>query len=271
MVLCYYNLSFCCFWGDAVVREEIFMDKDYPYINPVQFGFEDCESSHFFGPWVRNFWLIHFVVSGKGVFQTTHREYAVEAGEMFVIRPYEQTYYEADANEPWRYIWIAFKCKSDLPIALNDVIRCPKAAAVFEEMKRSLSMENGRSAFLCAKIWELFSLLLEGVADDTDYVEKAVHLIHSGYMTAITVQGIANELKLDRAYFSTLFKKRMGVSPSQYLLECRMNRAADLMVKRGVSVSVAAYSVGYTDIYTFSKMFKKHFGLSPKTYVQQHK
>ena len=252
-----------------MLREEIFMDKDYPYINPVQFGYEDCEPSHFFGPRVRNCWLIHFVVSGKGVFQTARGEYTLGAGEMFVIRPYEQTYYEADAHEPWRYIWIAFTCKRELPFSPDDVIRCPKAQVVFEGMKQSLSMENGRSAFLCAKIWELFAVLLEGTADETDYVEKAVHLIHSGYMTAITVQDIANELKLDRTYFSVLFKKRMGVSPSQYLLERRMKRAADLLVNQGVSVSVAADSVGYADIYTFSKMFKKHFGVSPKTYVQQ--
>ena len=38
-----------------------------------------------------------------------------------------------------------------------------------------------------------------------------------------------------------------------------------------LSVSIAGYSVGYTDIFTFSKMFKKHFGVSPTQYAVEHK
>ena len=45
-----------------------------------------------------------------------------------------------------------------------------------------------------------------------------------------------------------------------------MSVAASLLANGNVTVSVTAYSVGYTDIFTFSKMFKKHFGISPKEY-----
>ena len=90
-------------------------------------------------------------------------------------------------------------------------------------------------------------------------------------MNGITVEEIAKKLNLDRTYFSTLFKRKTGVSPKQYLLDYRMSIAASLILKNDITVSVAAYSVGYSDIFTFSKMFKKHFGVSPKEYSGTNK
>ena len=52
--------------------------------------------------------LLHYVVRGKGIFRRGKREYALQAGEIFVIRPGEVTYYEADMRDPWEYMWVAF-------------------------------------------------------------------------------------------------------------------------------------------------------------------
>ena len=65
---------------------------------------------------------------------------------------------------------------------------------------------------------------------------------------------------------NAIFKKKIGISPQQYLLNRRMNIAASLIKNHNISVSATAYSVGYTDIYTFSKAFKKHFGVAPTKY-----
>jgi len=61
----------------------------------------------------------------------------------------------------------------------------------------------------------------------------------------------------------------MGVSVAEYLTDYKMKRAAELMTKKHMSVTVTALSVGYPDVYTFSKAFKKHFGMSPRAYKKQ--
>ena len=48
-----------------------------------------------------------------------------------------------------------------------------------------------------------------------------------------------------------------------------MSLAAKLMTENQKSVSVAAYSVGYPDIFSFSKMFKRCYGVSPQEYVRE--
>lgn len=251
------------------MMHDIMIVKDeYGAIAPVQFGFERCKKTQFFGPVARPFWLIHFVESGSGIFGINGKEYCVCPGEMFVIPPYTEAYYGASKNNPWSYIWIGFTCDSNLPLNLSDVILYPKALKIFNSMKGAAELNNGRNSYLISKIWELFSVLLEGQKNDTSYVDKALDYIHSEYMYDITIEKIATRLGLDHSYFSSLFKKKMGISPKQYLLNYRMNVALSLMHKNNISVSAAAYSVGYTDVCNFSKMFKKTFGISPSKYVK---
>lgn len=250
-------------------RSVIVIDSHFPGLNPVQFGSEECAPGHFFGPAVRTYWLLHYVVSGKGTFNRASVTHCLQAGDIFVIPPYVETYYEADVRQPWSYIWVGFSLdESPLQELLqNAVIRCPGAGAIFEDMQRCRRMENGRSAFLSSRLWELMSLLQEQGKPVADYIDKALNCMHSEYMTGIGVQEIADRLNLDRSYFSSLFKERMGTSPREYLMRLRLEKAAELMVIHGEKPSTAGASVGYVDLYHFSKVFKQHFGMSPRAYV----
>ncbi len=257
--------------GDLLKRVmEIVIDQHYADFNPVQFGYEDCAPSHFYGPAVRTHWLLHYVVGGNGVFIREGQRYQLGAGDIFVIPPYLETYYEADEAHPWRYIWVGFTSERPLPNVLDaPVLHCPGAGEIFEEMKLCRRFEGGRSAFLSARLWDLMGLLLEQGRGEIGEVEKAINCIRSEYMTPLTVQGLADRLNLDRSYFSVLFKARTGLPPMQYLIRFRMEKAAELMVEHGECPSTAGISVGYPDLYHFSKVFKAHFGMSPREYIKQ--
>ncbi len=246
-----------------------FYNYDFTSIKPVNCGYEDCKPGQHFGPAVRTNWLIHYVVSGFGKFKINGAEYTLSQGEMFVIPPYVETCYEADADNPWEYIWIGFEAYGNLPIHLADTIYCPEAAHVFNKIKTCEDGVINQMVYLSARIYDLFYLLLKPRKSDRNYMERALEYIHAEYMNKLTVENIADYLNIDRKYFADIFKKKIGVSPKQYLLNYRLSIAADLIVNKNISVTVAANSVGYNDIYTFSKMFKKHFGVSPTEYAKQ--
>ena len=246
-------------------------DEGYKGLNPTQFGYQICPSDHSFGPAARTHYLIHFVVSGFGYFKTGDKEYTIGPGEMFIIRPYEETFYQADTKNPWSYIWIGFTSSGRLPISLPDTIKCPEALSIFNMMKNCEKSESGKSAFLCARLWDLFALLLSKQNDTIGYVESALDCIHSEYMNPLTIEEIAHRLNIDRTYLYTLFKKKTGLSPKEYLINYRLDTAASLMTEKDKNISIAASSVGYTDIFNFSKMFKRKFGVSPKEYKNQNK
>ena len=242
---------------------ENIINKDYWDLNPVLFGYENCEKSHAYGPAIRLYWLFHYVVSGKGTFQIGERKYTLSRGMMFVIPPFMETYYQADAEDPWEYIWVGFS--GEPPLGMKDTYQIPQALRIFENMKASRTMGEGKTEFILGKLWELFALLMAEKKAPPDPVEAAVNMIHAEYMHAITVQNIADRVCLDRTYFSNLFRQRIGISPKQYLLKHRMEQAM-FFLQDGYSITVTAASVGYQDIYTFSKMFKRYFGKAPSHY-----
>ena len=90
------------------------------------------------------------------------------------------------------------------------------------------------------------------------------------YVNEITIQQVAEKVNLDRSYFSTLFKAAMGISPQAYLINLRLEKAAELITIYGESPTTAGISVGYPDLYHFSKIFKQHFGCSPRAYHEKY-
>ena len=250
---------------------EIVVNQGYNGLNPMQFGYEYCEPRHSFGPAVRDHWLLHYVVSGCGIFRIGGQTYTIKAGDMFTIPPYIETYYEADSDDPWHYIWIGFTTEGPLPATLHSRMHLPEAKALFLKMQRCKDLETGRSAYLSAKLWELMALILERDKNEVDYIDKALSCMNSEYMNGITVAEIAERLNLDRSYFSSYFKSKIGVSPQEFLLNLRLETARQLMIGRGETPTTAANSVGYSDIYNFSRMFKRKYCLSPRAYIEKHK
>lgn len=61
---------------------------------------------HSFGPASKPHYLIHYVLSGKGHFRFHDKEYRLEAGYGFLIQPNELAFYQADAKDPWSYLWV---------------------------------------------------------------------------------------------------------------------------------------------------------------------
>lgn len=241
-----------------------------PRIKPIVAGYEDCQKGHSYGPAVRHQWLIHYVVSGIGYFEINGKQYTLSSGNMFIIPPYVEIFYSADKEKPWSYIWIGFEVHGELPCKLEDVLYLPKAKGIFEAIKQSEALNDTRPAFLAARIWELFALIIENRPAEVDIADTMRDIIHTEYIYGITISEIAESLNMNRSYLSVKFKEKYGVSPKQYLLEYRMNMAA-ILLQRGSRVKVAANSVGYSDMFVFSKAFKNYYGLSPLEYSKKHK
>lgn len=249
---------------------EMIINAQYDGLNPVQLGYEKCQSRHSYGPAVRTHWLLHYVVSGCGIFLKEGKTYRVNPGDTFVIAPYEETYYEADQEHPWHYIWIGFTA-TQLPCALDmAVIHAPALGKIFNDALQCSQMKQGKSAYLSAKLWELFSCLLDDENAEYNYIDQAINCMKLEYANGIAVQEIAHRLNLNRSYFSAMFKERIGISPQAYLKNLRLEKAAELMTVYQKTPSVAAFSTGYNDVYNFSKMFKRHYGISPRAYISHH-
>ena len=97
-------------------------------------------------------------------------------------------------------------------------------------------------------------------------MKKAVSYISQHYSEPLTLNIVANQVHLNASYFSTLFKKEMGMSFKEYLNQVRIEESKRLLANSSFSIIDIAVSVGFEDQSYFSKVFKKYTGITPKQF-----
>ena len=88
-----------------------------------------------------------------------------------------------------------------------------------------------------------------------DYLNRDLH-----------IAVLANLVQISPYYFSRLFKQSIGVTPHQYVTQCRIEKAKQLLKKPDLSITYISQQVGFHDQSHFSKTFCKIVGVTPKKY-----
>ncbi len=230
-------------------------------IVPIFAGEHVCVPGHGWGPHVRNHFIVHFCLEGRGVLKRADGEYSVSAGELFIIREGEETTYTADCLDPWHYVWVGFVGKATEIFREGDAVR--KAPSFI--VKRLCELVNERVNAPFAYTGLIYTLMHELYstkehADRLGEVEKYIKYNYN--MENITVGRLGREFGFERTYLYRIFKERYGCSPKEYIVSVRMEQAKKLICE-GYSVQSAAYMVGYKDEFNFSKAYKRFYGTAP--------
>ena len=250
------------------VKTLILTNRHFQDLNPLLAGEEVCDPGHSFGPAVRKYTLIHYVVRGKGILYSRGGIHPVEQGQAFLILPGEVTTYIADNQDPWYYRWIGFDGGLSSRFAeLPPVFSLPE-----DILRRILCVAEDPEVIeyrLAAELFQLYSQLFSGTGGSNRHVRRVENYIRSAYMQPLRVEQIATQMNLNRRYLSRLFKEKTGQSIQDYLISVRLEEAKHYLMQ-GHSVKEAAYLVGYDDVSNFSKIFKKRYGQSPATIGSQN-
>ena len=249
----------------------LLLRRELPRVRPLFAGEEKCAPAHCYGPAVRGYYLVHYVFSGRGVLLADGREWPVEEGEMFWIRPEEVTTYRADRKDPWHYAWVGFEGGAGWDaLALRRVIPCPEGRRIFREIADVRKAEVDREAVITGLLVELFGRLSPAPAGaGSRPVQAAQSYMDHNYGEPLSIARLAGYLGLERTYFSALFKRETGLSPKEYLTRRRMERACELLAEQKLTPSEAAVRCGYGDLFQFSKAFKKFTGLPPSRWRKE--
>lgn len=259
--------------------------KEYISLFPLAHDEESCAPGHYWGPGIRSHYVIHYVISGKGVLCSEGREFPVGKGQIFAVFPWTVIKYEADRKDPWHYSWINFygseadEIFSQLGISPEAPVFSMKngdeALEVLRNMPAERGADVGKNLDFSARLYDFMSLLIKnkGVSErgENIYLTAAKRYIRSHYFEDITVEKIASNVGISRKYLFAIFKNYLGVSPKDYIVDYRMRRAEEFLSDESILIGNVAYSVGYKDPLTFSKMFKMKRGMSPSEYRKQKK
>ena len=238
-------------------------------IRVFEIGCHKTAPLHAYGPAVRPYYLLHLIEKGEGYIERNGVKTHLSAGHAFLIKPDEVTLYCADEKNPWEYVWIAFDGSF--------------SKSLIERTTDKLCMEYQKSGLLALKhamgggnldYLSCLHLLFEVLnaikttpkTQETDEIAAAMQHLENNYFRPIDVHTLATQFGFSRAYFSTLFVKRTGETPYDYLTKIRIERAKEYLRQGRHSVEEIAYSVGFTSLQRFSEAFKKRVGLSPLQY-----
>jgi len=250
---------------------------------------------HRLGPKVFDHYLIHTVFRGRGIFAAEGREYALGAGDSFVIFPGTLVRYEADAEDPWLYRWIAFKgshsekalfaagVTPDAPVVsagggaglarwYERVMRSFRAKDPGAALRASGCLLQLLAAFADARAAAALPGAVSGSRGEPEglgavLVNRAIHYMTAQYAEPITIELMAESLGVSREHLSRVFRERTGVSPVTFLSRLRLDRGRRLLRERlELTVEQVAFSVGFSDPLYFSKQFRRTYGQSPTEY-----
>ncbi|MEY8745347.1 AraC family transcriptional regulator [Paenibacillus tundrae] len=267
----------------------MFKNNQFQELQLLHYGTEPCTPGHSFGPAMRDYYKIHYILNGKGTFQVGGQTYELHKGQGFLIVPHSVVHYEADQNEPWEYSWVAFQGSNVVTLLqqaclseqrpIFELHNDDELRSCLHRMISSRNTHKGWEISMTGLLYQFFAVLIDQASETSHpvvqdytkdtYVTQVIDFIEMNYANAITVQAIASHVGLQRSYLCSLFKDLIGSSIQSYLVNYRMRRAAELTLDPSLSIGDIARSVGYLDQLLFSKMFKKVMGQSPTQYRKQ--
>ena len=259
-------------------------------LNVYNCGYQQCSGGHSWGPAVRDHYLIHLVVSGKGVYTVDGQDYKLSKGSAFIIRPQSLVSYCADEKDPWEYCWVGFNgADASRLVDLtafeegNNVISIgedflPQLHDAFIGIYSSLGTAAEQETLTVSKLFEAFSMLIKAAPSKKPdsssgrlYIKNAVKFIQRNFSDNIDITDIAAQVGLSRSHLYRIFIKHLSLSPNEYLTQYRINQACVLLRTSGLSVGEIASSVGFDDQLYFSRVFKKVKGVPPSQYIKEIK
>lgn len=244
-------------------------------------GFQKCPPHYGWGPGVRDHYLLHYVVSGKGSYETGGRTFVLGAGDAFLAGPDVPIYYRADGETPWEYYWVGFAGPSaGLLLAQTAFTRHTPVVSVAggERLRQALldvykarGSDYPSAIRMAGYLQAALGLLMEsglhrGGETLADYARQGALCIQQNYSRAIGVEEVARQAGVSRSCLYRAFQAELGCSPSEYLTRYRIQRARQLLRHSALPVGAVAASVGFEDPFYFSRAFRRETGVSPTAY-----
>ena len=251
------------------------------------YGYEDCESNYSFGPAIRDAYILHYIKKGSGRFHYQGKIIDLQAGDLFLLKPNELTFYQADSQNPWSYYWLGITgAKAEDYFKHSQIIEDCYIKTAHSQLTKTIETTIEDLVYFAEKtksdqlsqlhiLGQLYELMFHlgtiAYKETTNNPSPSQQLyldckkiIDTQYPNPhLSIQQIAADLSVHRSYLTTVFKEYQNSAPKEYLHKVRMERGKKLLETTNQPVKFIAYSVGFSDPLYFSKAFKNYFHSTP--------
>lgn len=241
---------------------------------------------------------ISLIISGKGVYKAENGTYSIQSGDIFFYRPNEPhciTDIESDGMEVLNLHVAPYYIYTNFPNALNSNYIKILAASfplksnkindilsgeqikeitnfIFAIKNEFEKMKSDYVTFICNYLSSILILISRPYkAINFSKCEKqsyqklllAIKYIDKHYKENISLDHLAKKVAYSKCYFSSIFKKCMGMSVWDYICIKRIEESLALIKTTDKNIADIAFECGFNNSVNFNKLFKKYTNVTP--------
>lgn len=237
-----------------------------------------CESQYRIERESFDSYLIMYTKEGEGIIQTNCGKSVCRAGDFALIDCNEYHLYYA--NNYWEFLWFHFNGNGSHALVSvilqnqGNVVRISSASMachMFEQMvntkyTNSLKKEVEISSYIHVILSEMLQASAGEDKKEDNWITDAVSYICDHFSEKLTVEGVAEHLNISKSSFCHTFKRKMGFSPYEFIVNIRINKGKELLKSSSMSIGNIAYLVGFNSEANFIKTFREKTGQTPNTF-----
>lgn len=230
-------------------------------------------------------YVLIYCVDGSGFYVVDGKRHEVKKNQYFILpigKPHE---YGSTEGHFWTVYWLHFCGKAAhvfaegaaTPQTINVTMqsRISERINIFDEILTTLhfgdSIEDLRYAssllsHFLASMRYLGQFRRAKTGAEKDIVEQAIHYMRENIENRITMAEVLRYVGYSQSHFSTVFKKKTGMSPLSYFNRLKVEHACKLLKTTDLKVNMICYKVGIEDPLYFSRLFSKVMGMSPSEF-----
>lgn len=232
-------------------------------------------------PHAHNYTELFYIIGGDGQFLVDDEQFPVQSHQLVIVNPgiiHTELSYEA---HPLEYIVLGIE---GLEIVIpgsnegrycsytfsdtNEVLKCMQS--ILQEMQdRQPNHETVCRAYMDVMVVQLMrnakiSMTRNSTVPASNRQCASVrHFIEHHYKEKLSLDVLAEAANLNKYYLAHAFKEEYGVSPINYMIDCRIRESKRLLAETDLSLTQIANILGFSSASYFSQSFRKSEGISP--------
>jgi AraC-like DNA-binding protein len=230
---------------------------------------------------------IILITQGKGWLETGESgRKVIGDGAVFLLLPGVWHRYRPDPSTGWSESWIEIRgplaeelLGGESSIARKSILSPAESPGISEVMHRihSLAEDPGSTRpELAAEALRCLAILSKGTQTTADkdsrgrITLRAERYLAEHHAEALDMTDVARKLSVSYSSFRRSFTKQTGLSPWQYVLQLRLERASRLLQTSDGTLDDIASQLGFSSAFHLSSAFKKAYGESPSIWRKKH-